>query len=144
MKRNTLTTLGMLLSMTGAGMSFAADITVEILALPNTKGMVMVSLFDRAMGFPSAVSYGQQIAASRQVAGQPLRVVFTDVPAGRYAIAAFHDEDGNGKLTTNIMGIPTEVMDFSNKAKASFGSPSFDSAAIEVGAQGATVKLQLQ
>jgi uncharacterized protein (DUF2141 family) len=42
------------------------------------------------------------------------------------------------------MGIPTEVMDFSNKAKASFGSPSFDSAAIEVGAQGATVKLQLQ
>jgi len=144
MKKTTLTTLGMLLGMTSASMSFAADITVEILPLPSKEGTVVVSLFDSAKGFPSAVTYGQRVAASRQVAGQPLRIVFTDLPAGRYAIVAFQDRDGNGKLTTNLMGIPTEVIGFSNKAKASFGPPSFDSAAIEVGAQGATVKLQLE
>ncbi len=144
MKKTTLTTLGMLLGMTCASMSFAADITVEILALPSSEGMVMVSLFDRPKGFPSIITYGQQIAASRQVAGQPLRLVFTDLPAGRYAIAAFHDKDGDNKLTTNLMGIPTEAMGFSNNAKASFGPPSFDSVAVEVSAQGATVKLQLQ
>jgi uncharacterized protein (DUF2141 family) len=144
MKKTTLTTLGMLLGMTSASMSFAADITVEILPLPSNEGMVVVSLFDRAEGFPSAVTYGQRVAASRQVAGQPLRIVFTDLPAGRYAIVAYQDEDGNGKLTTNLMGIPTEAMGFSNKAKASFGPPSFDSAAIKVGAQGTTVRLQLE
>lgn len=144
MKQITRTTLGMLLGMTSASMSFAADITVEILALPSSEGMVKVSLFDRAREFPSAGIYGQQVAASRQVAGQPLRMVFTDLPAGRYAIAAFHDKDGNDKLTTNLMGIPTEAMGFSNNAKASFGPPSFDSAAIEVGAQGATITLQLE
>lgn len=124
--------------------ALAADITVEIQPLPSSEGMVMVSLFDRPAGFPSGVSYGQQIAASRQVAGQPLRLVFTQLPPGRYALSAYHDKDGNGKLGTNLMGIPNEPMGFSNNAKASFGPASFDSAAFEVGPQGVSVKLQLQ
>jgi len=122
----------------------AADITVEILPLPSTEGTVMVSLFDRPADFPRAGVYNQQITASRQVAGQPLLLVFTQLPPGRYAIAAFQDKDGNAKLSTNLMGIPNEPYGFSNNAKASFGPPNFDSAAFEVGAQGASIQLQLQ
>lgn len=124
--------------------ALAADITVEIQPLPSTEGMVMVSLFDGPVGFPHAVRYGQQIAASRQAAGQPLRLVFAQLPPGRYALSAYHDKDGNGKLGTNLMGMPNEPLGYSNNAKASFGPASFDSAAIEVGPQGASVKLQLQ
>jgi uncharacterized protein (DUF2141 family) len=122
----------------------AADITVEILPLPSTEGTVMVSLFDRPADFPRAGVYNQQITASRQVAGQPLLLVFTQLPPGRYAIAAFQDKDGNAKLNTNLMGIPNEPFGFSNNAKASFGPPNFDSAAFEVGPQGARVNLTLQ
>jgi uncharacterized protein (DUF2141 family) len=122
----------------------AADITVDIQPLPSSEGWVMVSLFERSADYPHNIRYGQRIAASRQVAGQPLQLVFTQLQPGRYALLAYQDKDGNGKLNTNLMGIPNEPVGFSNNAKASFGQPSFDSAAFEVGPQGARVNLTLQ
>jgi uncharacterized protein (DUF2141 family) len=139
------TTMALLLGLAASVLpAQAADITVEILPLSSTEGTVMVSLFDRPADFPRAGVYNQQITASRQVAGQPLLLVFTQLSPGRYAIAAFQDKDGNAKLNTNLMGVPNEPVDFSNNAKASFGPPSFDSAAFEVGPQGARVNLTLQ
>lgn len=31
------------------------------------------------------------------------------LPFGSYAIGCVHDENGNGKLDTNLLGIPREV-----------------------------------
>jgi uncharacterized protein (DUF2141 family) len=39
-----------------------------------------------------------------------------------------HDENMNGKLDTNALGIPTEGCGFSNDARAWFGAPSFSAA----------------
>lgn len=47
------------------------------------------------------------------------------VPPGDYAIAVFHDENGNGRLDTGIFGIPTEGTGASNDARGTFGPPSF-------------------
>lgn len=124
--------------------ALAADINVEILPLASTEGMVMVSLFDRSENFPHTVSYVQGIAANRQVAGQPLRLVFTQLPPGRYAISAYQDKDGNSKLNTNLMGVPNEPVGFSNNAKASFGPAKFDNASFVLDSQGVSIKLQLQ
>ncbi len=53
------------------------------------------------------------------------------VPAGRYAIKSFHDIDGDGKLGSNMFGIPTEPYAFSNNAagRASWAEASFELAA---------------
>ena len=48
-----------------------------------------------------------------------VRIIFAGLPPGDYAVAAFHDADGNGELGTNILGIPTEGYGFSN------GAPGF-------------------
>lgn len=47
---------------------------------------------------------------------------------GFYAIRVFHDENKNGKLDTNILGIPTEDYGFSNNARSWFGPPSWEKA----------------
>jgi len=36
-----------------------------------------------------------------------------DVPAGKYAIAAFQDENAEGKLSKNMFGVPKEPRGFS-------------------------------
>ena len=46
----------------------------------------------------------------------------------------FHDADGDGELGTNILGIPNEGYGFSNGARGLIGPPSFDAAAITMGA----------
>lgn len=55
-------------------------------------------------------------------------IEFEDLPLGDYAIKAFHDEDANNDLNTNILGIPIEDYGFSNNARGLFGPPSWDDA----------------
>ncbi len=56
------------------------------------------------------------------------RCDFVDIPPGTYALAVVQDEDMNGKLDTDWLGIPTEGYGFSNGAKAMLGPPSFSAA----------------
>lgn len=50
--------------------------------------------------------------------------VLEDISEGSYALKYFHDENNNGELDMNWMGIPTEGFGFSNDAKIVFGPPS--------------------
>lgn len=54
--------------------------------------------------------------------------VFKEIPAGTYGISAFHDEDNDGKLDTNLVGYPTEEYCASNNARNMFSAPSWKDA----------------
>lgn len=106
-----------------------SDLVVNMTGFRTAAGDVYVALFRSADGFP-----GEQAKA---FAGQkarisPLkkraRVVFRAVPAGTWAISVLHDEDGDGTLDTNVLGIPTEGTGASNDPKT-LGPPSFEDAA---------------
>ena len=47
---------------------------------------------------------------------------------GNYAIKVFHDENSNGELDSNFLGIPLEDYGFSNNASSWFGPPSWERA----------------
>jgi hypothetical protein len=53
------------------------------------------------------------------------RCDFEDIAPGTYALVISHDENTNGKLDTNWLGVPTEGYGFSNDATALLGAPSF-------------------
>lgn len=59
-------------------------------------------------------------------------VRLTNVPGGQWAVEIFHDENGNGKLDRNGLGIPVEGVGFSRDARGQYGPPTFDAAAIVV------------
>lgn len=119
----------------------AADLTVLIDNLRSAQGTVMLALFDSEGRFlkPDGATSDQRIAADRS----PVAATFRGVNPGRYAISAFHDENGNGKLDKNLLGIPTERYGFSNDAFGTVSAPSFDKAAFDVGAD-LTVKINLR
>jgi uncharacterized protein (DUF2141 family) len=50
----------------------------------------------------------------------------TDLPDGDYAIAIFHDANGDKNLDTNIFGIPKEQIAFSKGKMKMFGPPKFE------------------
>ena len=49
-----------------------------------------------------------------------------ELPYGNYAIAVYHDKNTNGKLDTNLLGIPKERYGFSNNARGRFGPASWN------------------
>jgi uncharacterized protein (DUF2141 family) len=56
------------------------------------------------------------------------RCVF-EIPAGGHmAFAAMHDEDGDGQLDRDFLGLPQEGYAFSNDVREPFGPPSFEAA----------------
>lgn len=54
-----------------------------------------------------------------------------DVAAGEYALVIYHDENGNGRLDKNFIGIPKEPMGFSNRYRPK-GPPVYDRARFEL------------
>ena len=59
-------------------------------------------------------------------------VTHAGVPPGSWAVLAYQDENANGELDRNLIGIPSENYGFSRDARGRFGPPSFDDAAIDV------------
>ena len=59
-------------------------------------------------------------------------VLLAGIPQGTYAIACYHDENDNGKLDSNFLGIPKEGTGASNNARGSIGPPKFKDAKFQL------------
>ena len=59
-------------------------------------------------------------------------VTFENIPSGIYAVSIFHDENDNGKMDTNFMGIPKEDYGCSNDASGFMGPPKWSDAKFEL------------
>jgi len=100
-------------------------IHVEIGGLRNDKGKVMCALFSSAGDFPKRADKAVMRSAAT-IAGGHAVCEFSGVATGTYAVSVIHDENSNGKLDTNFIGIPREGVGASNNAKGHFGPPKFD------------------
>lgn len=92
-------------------------------------GKVYYAIFDSAAQFPKgkAVKTG-----SVAVAGEREMATTIDLPAGEYAISVFLDENNNGRLDQNVLGIPRERFGFSNNPRILTGAPSYRDCAVRV------------
>jgi uncharacterized protein (DUF2141 family) len=111
-----------------AGSSDANNtIHVIIDGLHSDKGQVICSLYSSAEGFPKddkkAIAHAKSLITNRH--GD---CAFAGIQPATYAISVFHDENSNGKLDTNSLGIPREGVGASNNARGHFGPPSFHDA----------------
>lgn len=103
-------------------------IHVKILDIRNSTGGVACALFEAPEGFPTEfLLYATNIMMIK-VRDTKARCDFLDIPPGTYALAVIHDENMDGKLRTNWLGIPKEGYGFSNDAEASMSAPSFEAA----------------
>ena len=119
----------------------AADLTLE-LSTRTSGGMIAVAVYRNAEAFRR----GEGPVVSRMVArtGAVTSVSIPGLPPGRYAVAAFHDVDGNGDLTLWPIGLPREAYGFSRNARGRFGPPAFDAAAFDLPATGARQAFDLR
>jgi uncharacterized protein (DUF2141 family) len=103
-------------------------IHVQILDIRNSTGAVACALFESPAGFPTEYLHAATNIMIIKVRDKQARCDFEDIPPGTYALAVVHDENMNGKLDANWLGVPIEGYGFSNDAKALLGTPSFSNA----------------
>jgi uncharacterized protein (DUF2141 family) len=102
-------------------------INVPISGLHNSNGNVRCGLYNSAATFPKDGQQFQGVVAA--ITNQQATCVFTNVPPGTYAVAAFHAEQGETTMRTGMFGQPKEGYGFSRNATGTFGPPAFADAA---------------
>jgi len=127
----------LLLAAASASVS-AATVEVRVTAVAGGKGTVKVAVCDRER-FLKQCAY----SASAPARDGENVILVPNVPKGTWAVLAYQDENGNGELDRNLLGIPKENYGFSRDAASKFGPPGFDDAAIEVGDEPAVAKIKL-
>jgi len=97
------------------------------------------------------VHSGQFLSASRALRARSVSIqdgsatcVFEDVPFGSYAVQAYQDRNGNGKLDRNFIGIPSEPYGFSRGARSWTGPPKFKDAAFTLSSAAMTLDVRVQ
>ena len=104
----------------------SSDLTVNISGIESIKGSVYIAVFTDRDSFPV---FGKQWRGeSFSVTEKSMSYTFKSIPYDTYAIAVFHDENDNGVLDKNALGIPLEPYGFSRNARARFSAPPFEDA----------------
>ncbi len=106
----------------------AHSITINFKGLEANKGDVYVALYNTEASFLKTPFKGVIVKVNNLKA----TAVFENIPAGEYAISAFHDENDNKKMDTRIFGIPKEPIAISNDAKGFMGPPKYNDAKFTV------------
>lgn len=98
--------------------------------LADNDGDVHIALYDRADAFPDSDGMiAERIVA---ISEKSVSTVFEQLAPGRYAVAVYHDANGNHDFDHGLFGIPLEAYGFSSGARAFLGPPSFADAAFDV------------
>jgi len=120
-----LVTLMLLISATPA----LAETLVVKVSGAGSGGQIVASLYAASDGFGSFnTKKALQVKTAVPAAGTAT-LRFDNITPGRYAVAAFHDEDSNLKVRTNFIGIPREPVGVSNNTG---GIPSFSKSLITI------------
>ncbi|MEY4508562.1 MAG: hypothetical protein RLZZ450_684 [Pseudomonadota bacterium] len=103
------------------------QVLVKVTGFRSARGKVFVALWRNKKDFPGTPPAGTPTATVNIVKGVA-EASFSDVPPGVFAVTVLHDEDGDGEMKTNFIGIPKEGIGFSRDARGRFGPPGWDAA----------------
>jgi uncharacterized protein (DUF2141 family) len=129
------------LAVCGPACAGAAELIVTVTDIRVAAGTIRIGVVDSEAAWNNeAPPVAAQTAAA---SGSELNFRFTDLPPGTYAVRVMHDENDNGELDKNFMGLPTEGYGFSNNSQVK-RRVRFDEAQFAVANDDTTVTVRLR
>lgn len=117
--------------------------TVLVKNLDKKKGEVYIGWYNSEQDYMvENRAFIKKIVAVRDK--QEIAVKFEQVTPGTYAIAVFFDENGNGELDTNFLGIPKEEYGFSNNITPLTRTATFKEASFTLRTSAETIVIKVK
>ena len=110
--------------------SAAGQLSITITGIDKPEGIVAIELLRGQAQFDGEGSTASMLIPAQVPA---LNVTLGPLPAGEYAIRVMQDIDEDGKLKTNMIGMPKEPWGMSNNATGKFGPPTWEDARFALG-----------
>lgn len=118
---------GSMLVAPAAHAELTGQLSITVEGLRSNEGAVCFKVFSGGQGFPNR----DDSAVRRDcvpITEIPLTVSFEGLAFGSYAIAIYHDSNGDGQLNRGMFGMPTEGYGFSNDPVVTTGPAKFQEA----------------
>jgi uncharacterized protein (DUF2141 family) len=112
---------------------------LEVRAMLSASGEVSPGIFTREADFPSPPQQKLDAAPSSRT----VRLHFTDLALGEYAVAVYQDRNGDNKLDTTFAREPLEPWGMSNNPRPRDRAPTWDEAKFTLPAEGARLVIEL-
>lgn len=123
--------------------SQSATQTIVFNNLDQKAGKIYIAWYNNEADFTREDKI--HLAKAVEVQGKnTVAVVFENILPGTYAIAAFFDQNDNGKMDTNFFGIPKEKYGFSNNARPMMRAATFKEASFMVTNNESTISIKLK
>jgi uncharacterized protein (DUF2141 family) len=126
----------------GGGAAFAQDggctgpvgevkLYVDVQGVRASQGLIAVTLYPDIPGKFLAKRGSLYVGRVPAHQGTTRACIYVPRP-GTYAVALYHDADGDRHFKRNMLGMPAEAYGFSNNPGTFFGIPSFSSVRVPV------------
>lgn len=114
----------LLLLISAIGFAQNNALTVTITGIQNNSGKLMAEVYNSKGKFLKSAYK----TTSTSIKANTTTVIFSDLPKSEYTVMVYHDQNGNGKLDKNFIGMPKEPVACSNNAKGFMGPPKYEDA----------------
>ena len=108
------------------------SLTVKVEGLRNSEGMVQFALYNKDDTIPDEQYKKYYRKQTVNINNGSSYVIFNDLPKGRYAVNALHDENMDGKIDKGFI-LPIEGIGFTNYTSIGLGNrPNFLKASFNI------------
>ena len=139
MKRLPLCVFGLIWTL---GHAHAADLNVTFTDIEEAKGELLVAVFASADAWDNDKPL--EASAHIPVTGTTVQHIFKNLKPGTYAVSVIRDANGNQKLDTNFIGMPTEQYGYSQNPPLKMRKAAFEETRFELNdsIEAITIKLR--
>lgn len=118
------------------------SLIIQVDNIKKAEGFLWIGIYDSEDNFlvkEKAIVEGIEVTRTGSV-----QIKFPSLPYGTYAIAMFHDLNGNDELDRNRIGIPTEPYAFSGDLRSKWRLPNFSEVSVAFKSNGQKIHFRLQ
>lgn len=120
-----------------------ANLLIEFTNIQHSKGQIWLAIYDRPEHFLNK-EYAVILEKYNVVQKGSQTYEVKNLPHGTYAIAAFHDLNGNNELDQTMIGIPKEPYAFSQTLKSKWRAPKFEEVQFQLKTTQQKIRLVLE
>jgi uncharacterized protein (DUF2141 family) len=121
----------------------SGKLIVVINNVESNRGEVLSHLFNNPDGYPTE-SQKCMSWTNANIENGACRLVFRNIPFGEYALTVHHDENKNGVMDKNLIGMPAEGYGFSANDRVLLAVPDFDDCKFSFASDGQQIIVKMR
>ncbi|MDJ1479060.1 DUF2141 domain-containing protein [Cytophagaceae bacterium YF14B1] len=116
---------------------------IKVSGIRSEKGKIIVSIFKNAESYESEKPFKRLVFDKKDLTNGSM-MVSVPLESGVYGMAMVDDENNNGEIDKNFVGIPQEGFGFSNFFLTKMKKPAFDEFKVNLSSTNTRVEMKVK